>query len=70
MGMVLTAAQATLYVMNGMYGDPSSLGFGICFLIVLQLAASGLIILLLDEVLQAGYGIGSGKYYYKYYFLS
>jgi len=60
MGIVLTAAQATLYVMNGMYGDPSSLGLGVCILIVLQLVASGLIILLLDEVLQAGYGIGSG----------
>lgn len=60
MGIVLTMAQAALYVMNGMYGDPSRLGIGICILIVAQLTFAGLIILLLDEVLQQGYGIGSG----------
>eukprot|EP00121_Abeoforma_whisleri_P004643 Awhi_evm1s4200 len=59
-GMLLTTAQAALYVMNGMYGDPAQLGAGICILIVVQLIFSGLIVLLLDELLQKGYGIGSG----------
>lgn len=59
-GMLITAAQAVVYVMTGMYGDPSDLGAGICFLIVLQLFTAGLIVLLLDELLQKGYGLGSG----------
>merc|ERR1719460_3008837 len=59
-GMLITAAQAVVYVATGMYGDPSDLGAGICLLIVLQLFAAGLIVLLLDELLQKGYGLGSG----------
>ena len=34
--MVITVGQAIVYVMTGMYGDPSDIGFGICFLIVVQ----------------------------------
>jgi protein transport protein SEC61 subunit alpha len=59
-GMVITAAQAVVYVMTGMYGDPSELGAGVCLLIILQLFCAGLIVLLLDELLQKGYGLGSG----------
>merc|ERR1719460_431257 len=59
-GMLITAAQAVVYVATGMYGDPSDLGAGICLLIVLQLFTAGLIVLLLDELLQKGYGLGSG----------
>ncbi|XP_065174600.1 protein transport protein Sec61 subunit alpha [Sycon ciliatum] len=59
-GMIITFGQATVYVMTGMYGDPSDLGAGICVLIVIQLFCSGLIVLLLDELLQKGYGLGSG----------
>jgi len=59
-GMVITAAQAVVYVMTGMYGEPSELGAGICLLIIIQLFCAGLIVLLLDELLQKGYGLGSG----------
>jgi protein transport protein SEC61 subunit alpha len=59
-GMVITAAQAVVYVMTGMYGDPSDLGAGICLIIIVQLFIAGLIVLLLDELLQKGYGLGSG----------
>ncbi|XP_065188445.1 protein transport protein Sec61 subunit alpha-like [Sycon ciliatum] len=59
-GMIITLGQATVYVMTGMYGDPADLGAGICVLIVIQLFCSGLIVLLLDELLQKGYGLGSG----------
>merc|ERR1712166_1462302 len=59
-GMVITAAQAVTYVMTGMYGEPSELGAGICLLIIIQLFCAGLIVLLLDELLQKGYGLGSG----------
>jgi protein transport protein SEC61 subunit alpha len=59
-GMVITAAQAVVYVMTGMYGEPSELGAGVCLIIIIQLFCSGLIVLLLDELLQKGYGLGSG----------
>lgn len=43
-----------------MYGQPSDLGMGICVLLVVQLIVAGLIVILLDELLQKGYGLGSG----------
>ena len=46
--------------MTGMYGDPSEIGAGVCLLIIIQLFVAGLIVLLLDELLQKGYGLGSG----------
>ncbi|VDK42960.1 unnamed protein product [Anisakis simplex] len=59
-GMVITVGQAIVYVASGLYGDPSEIGAGICLLIVIQLVVAGLIVLLLDELLQKGYGLGSG----------
>ncbi|KAJ8301634.1 hypothetical protein KUTeg_020621 [Tegillarca granosa] len=43
-GMVITIGQAIVYVMTGMYGDPSDIGAGVCLLIIIQ----------------KGYGLGSG----------
>jgi len=59
-GMVITVGQAIVYVLTGMYGDPSDIGAGVCLLIIIQLFVAGLIVLLLDELLQKGYGLGSG----------
>lgn len=59
-GMLITVCQAIVYVVTGMYGEPADLGMGICVLIIIQLMCSGLIVLLLDELLQKGYGLGSG----------
>jgi protein transport protein SEC61 subunit alpha len=59
-GMVITIGQSIVYVMTGMYGEPSEIGRGVCLLIVIQLFIAGLIVLLLDELLQKGYGLGSG----------
>lgn len=59
-GMVITLGQAIVYVMTGMYGEPSDIGAGVCLLIIIQLFVAGLIVLLLDELLQKGYGLGSG----------
>ena len=58
--MVITLGQGIVYVMTGMYGDPSDIGAGVCLLIIIQLFVAGLIVLLLDELLQKGYGLGSG----------
>jgi len=59
-GMIITIGQGTAYVLSGMYGDIKDLGFGNSFLIILQLFFAGIIVLILDELLQKGYGLGSG----------
>jgi len=59
-GIIITIGQAIVYVMTGMYGVPAEMGMGVCLLIVIQLFVAGLIVLLLDELLQKGYGLGSG----------
>jgi len=48
------------YVLSGMYGEVKDLGYGNATLIILQLCFAGIVVLLLDELLQKGYGIGSG----------
>merc|ERR1712142_1133546 len=59
-GMIITIGQAIVYVSTGMYGSPTEMGWGICLLIIIQLFIASLIVLLLDELLQKGYGLGSG----------
>lgn len=34
--MIITIGQSIVYVMTGMYGDPSEMGAGICLLITIQ----------------------------------
>lgn len=59
-GFLITIGEAVAYVISGMYGDLSSLGAFNAYLIIVQLIVAGVIVLLLDEVLQKGYGLGSG----------
>jgi protein transport protein SEC61 subunit alpha len=59
-GMIITLGEAVAYVMSGMYGEISELGAGNAILIILQLFIAGLIVIILDELLQKGYGMGSG----------
>merc|ERR1711988_1937064 len=54
------AREAVAYVISGMYGSLSELGAGNAILIIMQLFFAGLIVLILDELLQKGYGMGSG----------
>ncbi|KAF9998454.1 translocon subunit [Modicella reniformis] len=58
--VLIAFGQAIVSVMNGLYGPPSELGAGICLLLVLQLVVAGIVVVLLDELLQKGYGLGSG----------
>lgn len=60
LAMIIAFGQATVYVLTGLYGLPSDLGAGVCLLLVLQLIVAALIVILLDELLQKGYGLGSG----------
>merc|ERR1712070_1054861 len=59
-GMLITMGEAVAYVISGMYGDLGSIGAGNAILIIFQLFCAGLIVLTLDELLQKGYGLGSG----------
>lgn len=59
-GILITVGEAVAYVISGMYGDLNTLGAGNAILIILQLVAAGLVVLILDELLQKGYGLGSG----------
>ena len=58
--LILALGQATVYVPTGMYGQPRDLGAGICLLLIIQLVSASLIVILPDELLQKGYGLGSG----------
>jgi len=59
-GIIITIGEAVAYVLSGMYGDMETLGAGNAILIILQLFFAGLVVLTLDELLQKGYGLGSG----------
>lgn len=60
LAIMLACGQATVYVLTGMYGPPKMWGLGIILLLILQLVFAGIIVILLDELLQKGYGLGSG----------
>jgi protein transport protein SEC61 subunit alpha len=59
-GIVITVGEAVAYVLSGMYGNIHDLGAGNAILIILQLFFAGIIVIILDELLQKGYGLGSG----------
>lgn len=58
--MVISFGQAVVAVWGGVYGDPKDIGAGISLLLVMQLCVAALITMMLDELLQKGYGLGSG----------
>ncbi len=55
--IVLTAVQAGAYIISGMYG---SLSGPTTIVIFAQLIGAGIIVMLLDELVQKGWGLGSG----------
>ncbi len=55
--IILTGVQAAAYLISGMYGAISG---GTAIIIFLQLIFAGLIVMLLDELVQKGWGLGSG----------
>jgi protein transport protein SEC61 subunit alpha len=46
--------------LSGQYGDIVNIGVLNCFLLVFQLVFAGILVMILDELLSKGYGIGSG----------
>ncbi|CAI2366462.1 unnamed protein product [Moneuplotes crassus] len=59
-GLLMTVGEAVAYVLSGMYGRVWDIGLINATLLILQLVFAGVIVLLLDEMLQKGYGLGSG----------
>jgi protein transport protein SEC61 subunit alpha len=55
--IVLTGVQAVAYILSGMYG---SLDVVTTVVVFAQLLFAGVVLILLDEMLQKGWGIGSG----------
>jgi protein transport protein SEC61 subunit alpha len=60
LGLVITLGEAVAYVVSGMYGDVREMGAFTACLIVVQLLLAGVIVICLDDLLQKGYGLGSG----------
>jgi len=60
LGLVIALVEAFAYVWSGMYGDIDKLGAGNALLIIIQLTFSGVVVLMLDELMNKGYGFGSG----------
>ncbi|MCW4049248.1 MAG: preprotein translocase subunit SecY [Candidatus Bathyarchaeota archaeon] len=54
---VMVIVQASLYIVGGVYGDINTTQ---AVLIFVQLLAAGIVIMMLDELVQKGWGIGSG----------
>ena len=60
MALGITLVEAVAYVTSGMYGDVQTIGVVMCTIIVAQLMVATMICLLLDDLLQRGWGLGSG----------
>jgi protein transport protein SEC61 subunit alpha len=58
--LIISLGQATVYVLTGLYSQSSDLSAGVCLLLIIQLVSATLIVILLNELLQKGYGLGSG----------
>ena len=58
--IIITIGEALAYLLSGMYGPVNDIGPVNGCLIIFQLTISGIIVILLDELLQKGYGLGSG----------
>ncbi len=56
--IVLTAIQAGAYILSGMYG--TNLAGPVIIVIFVQLIMTGIIVMLMDELVQKGWGLGSG----------
>jgi preprotein translocase SecY subunit len=57
LAILMTIFEASAYLIGGTYG---ALSIQTQFIVMLQLVAAGIVVMLLDELLQKGWGIGSG----------
>ena len=59
-GLLITFGEALAYLLSGMYGPVEELGLIRSALIISQLFIAGFMVIMLDELLKKGYGLGSG----------
>ncbi len=59
-GILISFGEAIAYVFSGQYGDINNIGVLNCMLLIFQLVFAGLMVMVLDELLSKGYGLGSG----------
>ena len=59
-GILITFGEAIAYVVSGMDGEVELIGVTNCLLLIAQLVIAGIIVMILDELLSKGYGLGSG----------
>jgi len=60
LSLIIAISEAFAYIWSGSYGELDKLGAGNALLILIQLTFSGVIVMLLDDMLAKGYGLGSG----------
>lgn len=58
--LIMTVGQSIVQISSGYYGAPKSIGYCYCAILFIQLVVSGIIVILLDELLQKCYGLGNG----------
>lgn len=59
MAVVIGFFEAFAYVWSGMYGDLDQIGIVSALLLITQLTLASVLVMLLDEMLNKGYGMGS-----------
>ena len=52
-------------MLTGLYSPPSELGAIVCLLLVFQLVSAALIVILLDDILQKGHGLGLKEAFWR-----
>lgn len=60
LGILITIGEAIGFVISGMYGDLTDIGAFFAVVIILQMVTAGILVILLDELMKNGYGLGSG----------
>ena len=60
LSLIICVCEAFGYVYSGMYGDIATIGAGNAILIILQLTFAGIVVIMLDDMMQKGFGLGSG----------
>ncbi|MFX0174157.1 MAG: preprotein translocase subunit SecY, partial [Candidatus Hodarchaeota archaeon] len=60
MSVIMTIIEAVAFLIGGTYGTPEELQLTGQVAIIAQLLAAGIIIILIDEMVQKGWGLGSG----------
>ena len=59
-GVLISFGEAIAYVFSGQYGDINNIGVINCMILIFELVFAGLMVMVLDEILSKGYGLGSG----------